>query len=259
MKVTVERRGHVLLIGLNRVDKMNAFDVDMYWELSKAYGELHHDKELRCGLLFARGKNFTSGLELVKWAAAFGEGKFPEIPEGSIDPLGLDEDKRLDKPLVMAIQGICFTIGLELLMASDVRVASSDVRFGQIEVKRGIYPVGGATLRFFQEIGWGNAMLYLLTGDEFGANEAYRLGMVQKLTEPGEQFDKAFEIAERIAKQAPLAVQAALKASRRARVYGVKEAIPHLLPDLLPIMKSEDAIEGVQSFIERREANFKGK
>ncbi len=258
-KITVEKKDHVLLVGINRPDKMNAFDVDMYRDLARAYGELHHDQDLRCGLLFAHGDHFTSGLELVKWAESFGEGEFPELPEGSIDPLGLDEDKRLSKPVVMAVQGICLTIGLELLLATDVRVASTDVRFGQIEVKRGIYPVGGATLRFFEEIGWGNAMRYLLTGDEIDAREAYRLGLVQEITEAGAQFGKALEIARRISRQAPLAVQASLIASRRARVYGAKEAVKYLLPELKPIMESEDALEGLQSFMERREAKFKGK
>ncbi len=258
-KITVERDGHVLLIGLNRPEKLNAFDVEMYLELGAAYGELHHDKELRCGLLFAHGKSFTAGLELDKWASAFSGGSFPALPEGAVDPLGLDEDNRLAKPMLMAARGICFTIGLELMMATDIRVAGSDTRFGQIEVKRGIYPVGGATMRFFEEIGWSNAMLYLLTGDELDAAEAYRLGMIQKVTEPGLVFDAGLEIAGRVARQAPLAVQAALKASRRARVYGAKEAAKHLLPELQPLMSSEDVLEGLQSFLERREANFKGK
>ena len=258
-KITLEKKGHVLLIGVNRPDKLNAFDVDMYWDLARAYGQLHHERDLRCGLLFAHGDHFTSGLELIKWADSFGEGKFPELPEGSIDPFGLDEDNRLSKPMVIAVQGICFTIGLELLLATDVRIAASNVRFGQIEVKRGIYPVGGATVRFFEEIGWGNAMRYILTGDEINAQEAHRLGLVQEITEPGEQFDKALEIADRIARQAPLAVQASLISSRRARIAGAKEAISHLLPDLKGIMNSDDASEGLRSFIEKREAQFKGK
>ena len=258
-KITVDKKGHVLLIGINRPDKLNAFDVDMYWDLARAFGQLQNERELRCGLLYAHGEHFTSGLELIKWADTFGEGKFPELPEGSIDPFGLDEDNRLTKPMVMAVQGICFTIGLELLLATDVRVAASNVRFGQIEVKRGIYPVGGATVRLFEEVGWGNAMRYLLTGDEIKAQEAYRLGLVQEITEPGDQFDKALELADRIARQAPLAVQTSLISSRRARVSGTKEAISHLLPDLKGIMNSEDAAEGLKSFVERREAEFKGK
>ena len=163
-KITVETKGHVLLMGLNRPDKMNAFDVEMYLELAAAFGELDRERELRCGLLFAHGKHFTAGLELPKWAPFFSEAKFPDLPAGACDPFGLDESRRVGKPMVMAAQGICYTIGLELMLAMDIRVASSDTRFGQIEVRRGIYPVGGATVRLHQEIGWGNAMRYLLDG-----------------------------------------------------------------------------------------------
>lgn len=258
-KITVEEKRHVLLIGLNRPDKMNAFDLEMYMQLAEALGKLHHNSELRCGLLFAHGENFTSGLDLPKWVEVFSAGSFPVLPEGSCDPFGLDESRRVGKPLVMAVQGICYTIGLELLLATDVRLAASDTRFGQIEVKRGIYPVGGATVRMPEELGWGNAMLYLLTGDEISAEEAYRMGLVQEVTAPGEQFDRALLVAERIAEQAPLGVQASLLSARLARSEGTRKAISRLLPDLLPIMNSEDAREGVLSFIERRQAQFKGK
>ena len=257
-KITVERRGHVLLVGLNRPDKMNAFDVEMYVEMSGALGELDRDLDLRCGLLFAHGKHFTAGLDLPKWAPFFSEAKFPALPAGACDPFGLDEARRVRKPMVMAAQGICYTIGIELMLAMDIRVAASDVRFGQIEVKRGIYPVGGATVRLHREIGWGNAMRYLLTADEIPASEALRLGLVQELTEPGRQFDLALEIAGKVARQAPLGVQASLASARLARSEGDRAAIARLLPDLVPIMKSDDAAEGIRSFIERREGLFKG-
>ncbi|HTZ38974.1 MAG TPA: crotonase/enoyl-CoA hydratase family protein [Syntrophales bacterium] len=258
-KITAERRGHVLLMGLNRPDKMNAFDVEMFSELAVALGEFDRDRELRCGLLFAHGTHFTAGLELPKWAPYFSEAAFPDLPAGACDPFGLDEERRVGKPMVMAVQGICYTIGLELLLAMDIRVAASDTRFGQIEVRRGIYPVGGATVRLHREIGWGNAMRYLLTADEISGAEALRLGLIQELTEPGRQIERALEIAEKIARQAPLGVQASLKSARQARIEGERAAIARLLPDLVPIMKSEDAAEGIQSFIERREARFKGR
>jgi enoyl-CoA hydratase/carnithine racemase len=257
-KITIERRGHVLLMGLNRPNKMNAFDVEMYLELAAAFGELDRDRELRCGLLFARGKHFTAGLDLPTWAPFFGEGNFPALPAGACDPFGLDERKRVAKPMVMAAQGICYTIGLELMLAMDIRVAASDTRFGQIEVRRGIYPVGGATVRLHQEIGWGNAMRYLLTADEIPAAEALRLGLVQEVAEPGRQFDRALELAETISRQAPLGVQASLASARRARAEGERAAIVRLLPDLVPIMASDDAAEGIRSFVERREGRFKG-
>ncbi len=258
-KISIKKDGHLLLIGLNRPQKRNAFDLDMFSDLGAAYGELHHNSDLRCGVLYAHGDHFTGGLDLPKWEPVFSAGAFPEIPEGGIDPLGLDEDNRLCKPMVMAIQGICLTIGIELMLATDIRVAATDTRFGQIEIKRGLYPVGGATIRMMYEVGWGNAMRYLLTADEITAQEAYRMGMVQELTEPGKQFDKAVEIARKIAGQAPLGVRATLASSRLARFKGDKTAIDRLLPDLIPIMESEDLKEGVQSFIERREANFKGR
>ena len=258
-KLSMERRGHVLLMGLNRPEKMNAFDVEMFLELASAMGELDRDGELRCGLLFAHGRHFTAGLDLRQWVPFFAEARFPDLPAGACDPFGLVEGRQVGKPMVMAVQGICYTIGLELLLAMDVRVAATDTRLGQIEVRRGIYPVGGATVRLHRELGWGNAMRYLLTGDEIPADEALRLGLVQELVEPGRQFNRALEIAETIARQAPLGVKASLKSARRTVAEGERAAIERLLPDLEPIMKSEDAAEGVRSFVERREARFRGR
>lgn len=258
-KLTIERRGNVLLMGLNRPEKMNAFDVEMFMALAAAMGELDRDGELRCGLLFAHGRHFTAGLDLPQWAPYFGEARFPDLPAGACDPFGLIENRQVGKPMVMAVQGICYTIGLELMLAMDIRVAASDTRFGQIEVRRGIYPVGGATVRLHREIGWGNAMRYLLTADEIPAAEALRLGLVQELVDPGRQVDRALEIAETVARQAPLGVRASLQSARRTRTEGERAAVARLMPDLAPIMKSEDAAEGVRSFVERRQARFKGR
>ncbi len=258
-KLLKHTQGHVLCMGLNRPEKRNAFDLDLYRELSAAYGELHRNPNLRCGVVYANGDHFTAGLDLPAWAGYFSKGQFPELPETGMDPLGLDPDRKVGKPVVMAVQGICLTIGLELLLACDIRVAADTVRFGQIEIKRGIYPVGGATVRLFQEIGWGNAMRYLLTGDEIDAKEAYRLGLVQEVTTPDACLEKALAIADTISKQAPLGVSATLRSSRLARDKGDQAAIHRLLPDLMPLMTSRDVQEGLASFLERREARFKGE
>jgi enoyl-CoA hydratase/carnithine racemase len=160
--------------------------------------------------------------------------------------------------MVVAVQGICLTLGIELMLAADVRIAAEDTRFAQIEVKRGIYPVGGATLRFPAETGWGNAMRYLLTGDEFGAQDAYRMGLIQEVVPAGNQVERAVELAETIAAQSPLGVRATLASARLAR-ESETEAARRLLPDLLPIMQSEDAREGLASFLERRQGRFSGR
>lgn len=257
--VTVEVRDQVVLIGLNRVQKRNAFDLEMYRALAAAYGELHRNPDLRCGVLFAHGEHFTGGIDLAEWAALLRQGRFPDLPEGAIDPLGLDESNRLRKPVVMAVQGICLTIGIELLLATDIRIAAANARFAQIEIKRGIFPAGGATVRLMQEVGWGNAMRYLLTGDEITAPEALRLGLVQEVVEPGKELARAVEIAQTVAAQSPLGVQATLASARVARTQGEVAALRRLLAELVPLMSSEDAVEGLQSFIERRAAKFKGR
>jgi enoyl-CoA hydratase len=257
-KVTVERDGHVLLMGLNRPSKRNAFDVEMFEQLALAYGELERDDDLRVGVLFAHGDHFTGGLDLPQWTPRFESGEFSAVPDGGLDPLGLS-GLRVRKPVVLAVQGWCLTIGIELLLATDIRVAAQGTRFAQIEIKRGIYPVGGATVRWQREVGWANAMRYLLTGDEFNAETALNMGLVQEVVPDGEQLARATAIAQTIAKQAPLGVYATLKSARMAVDQGEKAAIAALMPDLQPLMQSEDVKEGVQSFVERREAVFKGR
>jgi enoyl-CoA hydratase len=256
--VTRERRGHVFLIGLNRAAKRNAFDPAMLDELALAYGELERDDEARCGVLFAHGDHFTAGLDLAQVAPALLQQQEIRIPDGGLDPWALRGPRRT-KPLVCALQGRCLTLGIELALASDIRVAAADTRFAQIEIKRGIYPFGGATIRFPRETGWGNAMRYLLTGDEFDAEEALRIGLVQEVVATGQQLDRAIALAQIVAAQAPLGVRATIASARLAQDDGEEAAIARLTPDLLRLMRSDDAREGLQSFIERRDANFSGR
>jgi enoyl-CoA hydratase/carnithine racemase len=255
-QIHLERAGHVLVIGIDRVAKRNAFDLPLWEGLCRAYGELERDAELRVGVLHAHGDHFTGGLDLPQWAPVFASGKFT-IPDDGIDPVGLAS--RVTKPLVCAVQGICLTLGIELLLAADVRVAARSTRFAQIEVKRGIYPAGGATLRFPREVGWGNAMRWLLTGDEFDAAEAHRIGLVQEITEHGEQLARALALAEVIAAQAPLGVYATLASSRLALPSNEAVAAARLRPDLAPLVASEDMQEGLRAFLERRPGRFRGR
>ncbi len=258
-KLTVERRGHVLLMGFNRPEKRNAFDVDTYLALAAAYGELDRDPDLRCGLLFGHGANFTAGLDLPQWAPVLAQGKLADLPEGAIEPFGLDETRRCRKPIVVAAQGVSFTVAMELMLAADIRVAASDARFAQLEVLRGFFPCGGATVRLMREVGWGNAQRYILTGDEFDGAEALRMGFVQQLVAPGEQFAAALVIAEKIARAAPLGVQAALASSRMARVQGERAALEALMPSLPAMMQADDMREAVRAFVEKRQAVFQGR
>ncbi|WNG25526.1 crotonase/enoyl-CoA hydratase family protein [Cystobacter fuscus] len=256
-RISLSLRGHVALVGIHRAAKRNAFDMAMLHALAHALTEADQNEQVRCSVVYAEGAHFTAGLDLADVGPRVGSGELM-VPEGAVDPFHLF-GKRREKPLLVAVQGICFTLGVELMLAADMAVAASDARFAQLEVKRGIFPFGGATLRFPQVAGWGNAMRWLLTGDEFGAAEAYRMGIVQEVVEPGQQLDRALALAEAVARQAPLAVQATLASARLAREQGPEAAAQDLMPRLRRIHASEDVQEGLRSFIERREARFQGK
>ena len=149
------------------------------------------------------------------------------------------------------------TLGIELLLAADIRLASSDVRFAQLEIQRGIYPFGGATIRLPREAGWGNAMRWLLTGDEYDATEAHRIGLIQEITKPGAHLDRAVELAERIAgRSAPLAVRTTLSSAQRAMAEGHAAAAARLNDDMVALLRTEDGTEGMMSFLERRPAQL---
>src|ERR1700756_175747 len=255
--VTLEREGHVLLIGLNRPHKRNAFNRVMLTDLARAYGLLESDPSVRVGVLFAHGDHFTGGLDLVDVGANIAAGDLP-VPDDGRDPWRLDG--AWTTPLIALAHGWCMTLGIELLLAADIRVAATGTRFVQLEVQRGIYPFGGATLRLPRAGGWGNAMRWLLTGDEFDAAEAHRIGLVQEVADdPAAALARAREIAHTIAdRAAPLGVRATLASAHAARTDGEAPAIGQLRPAVVELFASEDAAEGVQSFIERRQARFRG-
>jgi enoyl-CoA hydratase len=258
--VTVERRGHVLLIGLNRPDKRNAFNVALIDQLAAAYYELEHDDEIRCGVLFGHGDHFTGGLDLAEVGPLVREGRLDEMVSvpGRADPWR--KDNAWSTPLVAAVQGWVMTLAIELLLAADIRIAASNSRFAQLEIRRGIYAFGGATIRLPRDGGWGNAMRWLLTGEEYDAAEAHRIGLVQEVVEPGRQLARATELAEMIAeKSAPLGVKATLASAHRARREGEAAAFARLDSDMAELFDSEDGREGLASFVERREARFTGR
>jgi enoyl-CoA hydratase/carnithine racemase len=258
-RISIEQRGQILLIGLNRPAKRNAFDRQMLDELANAYARLEDSDDVRCGVLFAEGEMFTAGLDLASLAPTIATSGNLEYPENSIDPLNLYGERTRTKPLVAAVQGKCLTVGIELLLATDIRIASEKATFAQIEIKRGIFPFGGATLRLPEVAGWGNAMRWLLTGDEFDAAEALRIGLVQEVVAHGSQIDKAIGIAERIAAQAPLGVRATIESARKAQLVGFAAAAKDLMPQVTKLFQTEDAREGVQSFVERRDGKFTGR
>ncbi|MFT6534617.1 MAG: enoyl-CoA hydratase/carnithine racemase [Alpinimonas sp.] len=259
--VTTELFDHILHITLNRPEKLNAANRQLLAELSAAFGEIDDNPQIRVAVVSSAGPHFTAGLDL---GDIFGGGAASEstaglkiIPEGGTDPWGV-QTAPVRKPVVVAVSGICFTLGVELILAADIAVADETTTFGQIEVSRGILPFGGATTRFSARVGWGNAMRWLLTGDTFDAAEAHRMGLVQELVPAGEHVERALKIARSIAAQAPLAVQATLANARLAARATEAPALGQLNETLAGLSRTKDFAAGMEAFATRTTPTFEG-
>jgi enoyl-CoA hydratase/carnithine racemase len=259
-RITTEAQGHVLRIGIDRPAKRNGFTPAMLRALAEAYTRLDDDPALRVGVLHAHGEHFTAGLDLPSFAPLMQRGEYA-VPHGLVDPLNLGDAgwRRRTKPMVVAVKGITYTLGIELMLAADIVVAADDCRFSQLEVKRGIMATGGATLRMAERAGLGNALLHLLTGDVLDSAEALRLNFVQRVVPTGSELMEALRIAERIAQQAPLAVIATRLNALKAVEQGPLAAMAEFDTVQQRLANSEDAKEGVASFVAKRAAVFVGR
>jgi enoyl-CoA hydratase len=254
-EVRHEIDGRIFRIVIDNVAKRNAFTPDMMLQLSNALTEFDRNDEYWAAVLCAEGDHFTAGLDMPKFFGPTASAK--PIPDGNLDPFGLRN--RTVKPIVTAVQGITYTIGIEMMLAGDIVVAADTARFCQMESRRGIAPLGGAHFRFLSRTGWGNAMYHLMLCDEFDAQRALQIGLVQEVVPAGKQIDRALEIARAICKNAPLGIRA-MKAAALTYMQAAERAAVAAVGDVRArVMDSEDAKEGIRSFVERREAHFQGK
>lgn len=254
--VSHEIRGQIMLIGLDRAEKRNAFDSQMIHELSLALTEYEDHPGLRCAVIFAHGEHFTAGLDLAELQPKLASGVF-DFAENQINPWGTGARKRA-KPVIAAVQGYCFTAGIELMLNADLVIAQDNCQFAQMEVQRGILPFGGATVRFVQAAGWAKAMRFLLTGERFSAQAALEMNLINEITE-APPLSRAIELAEQICRAAPLAVQATLASAQEGVMQGPEAAFARLQQHLQPLLRSEDAQEGVMAMLQRRDPKFQGK
>lgn len=248
--------GHVLRIGIARPEKRNSLTPAIMRGLADAFDRLRDDPDLRVGLLYGEGGNFTSGLDLMKFVPIMSGAEPAPVYEG-IDPLQLKA--RLTKPLVAAVSGFVFTVGIELLLACDIVVAAENSVFAQLETSRGIMVSGGGTVRWVQQVGWGNAMRYLLTGEKFDAAEALRIGLVQEVAASGSELERAAAIAAGIARNAPLAVQATKASALGYLADGERAAFDALASTQASLARSADAMEGAAAMMQKREPVFHGR
>jgi len=255
--VRVERLdGSILLIGIRQ--ESDRVELSSVIGLGRLMYMLDHDEALRVAVLYSQGPDFIGGiLDAESWAPVLRTGRFPEIPQ-FVNPVGTIPPRR-EKPLVVAVQGKCQGAGHELFLAADIRVAASDAVFSQAEVTRGHFPAGGAPIAFVREAGWANAMRYMLTGDEWGADEAYRMGLVQFVTPPGKQLDRAIEVARKISAAAPLGVRATLSSAHLALSEGQDAAFAALFPELARLAQSDDHQEYFRALREKRAPAYRGR
>lgn len=255
--IRVTRHDAVLHIEFNRPEKRNSATIAMLQELALAFGELDRDPLLRVGVVSGVGDHFTGGLDLADVSSHLKAEGLWYVPEGGLDPWGV-QSRPVSKPVIVAVNGTCFTLGIELILAADIAIAATDSSFAQLEVSRAILPFGGATLRFAGRCGWGNAMRWMLTGERFDSAEAHRIGLVQELTPPGEHVRRALALAQTVASQAPLAVQATLASARLARSEGESVSAQSLQPELMRLLGTKDAARGMQAFMTRTDAIYEG-
>jgi enoyl-CoA hydratase/carnithine racemase len=255
--VRVERLdGSILLIGIRQ--DSDRVELSSVIGLGRLMYMLDHDEALRVAVLYSQGADFVGGiLDPESWAPVLRTGKFPEMSQ-FVNPVGTIPPRR-EKPLVVAVQGKCQGAGHELFLACDIRVAASNTVFAQPEVTRGHFPAGGAPITFVREAGWANAMRYMLTGEEWSADEAYRMGLVQYVTPPGKQLDRAIEVARKVAAAAPLGVRATISSAHRALSEGQEAAFAALFPELARLAQSDDHDEYFRAIGEKRPPVFRGR
>jgi enoyl-CoA hydratase len=256
-KLTIERRGQVALIGINRPYIQNRVDPETFLALARAYYDYDRDPTLRAAILFGHGDHFSRGIDVDAFKAIVEAGK-PILSGSVIDPLG-NHKPHLTKPLIVAVHGDTWNMADELFLVADIRLAAANTNFGQDENTHGRFPGGGSTIRFIREAGWGNAMRYILTGDHWSAQDAYRLGTVQEIADtPQAALDRAIEIANKVADCGPLGIKTSLASAHLAIDPAEEVALSKLGEQYGTLYRTKDFIEGRAAEAEGRKPVYHG-
>ncbi|MFD4403318.1 crotonase/enoyl-CoA hydratase family protein [Nocardia sp. NPDC058499] len=255
----VEKRGHVLIVTMNRPEARNALSGEMMAIMRDAWDQVDNDPEIRVAILTGAGGAFCAGADL--------KGMTQQHPGDSFAGGGWDLSKieallkgrRLTKPLIAAVEGAAIAGGTEILQGTDIRVAGESAKFGVSEARWGLFPLGGSAVRLVRQVPYTVAADILLTGRHLSAAEAKEIGLVGHVVPDGQALDKALELADLIAANGPLAVQAILQTIRDTECMPEEEAFQIDAKLGMAVFQSADAKEGPKAFKEKRKPTFSGK
>jgi enoyl-CoA hydratase len=248
-----EKRGRVALITFNRPDKLNAFNIEALGRFEDHCRAAADDDEVLVLVITGAGdRAFSAGGDLGEL--------IPRVADGSFDVVS-DSTKRFlsdcFKPVIAAVNGLCTAGGLEIMLGTDIRIASEQATFGLGEVRWGVIPGAGSHVRLPRQVPWAIAMQMLLSGDPIDAQRAYEVGLVNEVVPHREALPRALELAERISRNGPVAVQTAKEIAVRALDLEPGFVLEHALT--ARVMRSGDAKEGPRAFMEKRRPNFSGR
>lgn len=262
---TIEQDGKILIVTLNRPEAKNALSPAMLVGMYRAWRRLDEDDSLMCAILTGKGDTFCAGMDLKQGPEGGDDPDTKMIQELMKDVPDLHWQALLRhnqpmKPLLLAIEGYALAGGTEILQGTDIRVGAEDAIFGVTEAKRGLFPLGGSSVRLRRQISYCQAAEILLTARHVSAAEALNYGLINHVVPKGQALQKAREIALDICKNGPLSLKALMKMLREVDGSILEsEALETELEVGGPIFATEDAREGMKAFKEKREAQFKGQ
>ncbi|WP_249869696.1 enoyl-CoA hydratase/isomerase family protein [Oceanobacillus saliphilus] len=254
MSLIVEKKNHILYVTINRPEAMNSLAPETKDELHATFDEYNKDDSLRVAILTGAGdKAFCAGADLKKLVPKMSSGERP------IEVSDQRWFSNVYKPIITAVNGWCLAGGVEMMNGTDIRVAAEHARFGLSEAKWSLYPAGGSVVRLVRHLPWARAMEVILTGDHFTAQEAYEMGLINKVVPKEKLMETAEEYAEKIANNGPLAVRAIKEMAIRSLDLPMSQAFYWDSYLSARIFSTEDAKEGPKAFAEKRKPNFKMK
>ena len=248
----VEKRGHILVLTLNRPEIKNAASYEMACEMAQALDLLEADDDLRLAIITGAGGNFCTGMDLK----GFLQGKRPSIPGRGFCAVTEAPPKKV---LIAAIEGYALAGGFELALGCDLIVASNQAKFGLPEVKRGLVAAAGGLLRLPKRLPYHVAMEFILTGNMLSAEVAHRHGLINRLVEPGQALEAALELAEEVVANGPLALMASKRIVRESGDWTESDMFDKQREIAMPLFETEDAKEGARAFAEKRKPVWKNR